>query len=225
MQKALQHPTILGLIVLAVAIYAGETATGHSLSVAYGLVPKELIQAWLSLLGGDYGLSTISELLTTISALFLHGSPQHVLMNCVFLWLFGSIVSQHLGKWWAFACFFVCGVGGFALHAYMNRDSAIPCIGASGSVSGLEGIYFGLILQWKLPWPEAWPLAHPIPPMQLGVFALMGIGFDLYGIHQQATGIAFAAHIGGFVTGLVIAGIITHSVTTPQRWKSSAWYA
>lgn len=224
MHRALEHPTILAIIVLAFAIYLGETAARQDWAVEYGVIPTELIAACSSLMGGDSSTSTVSELLTTVSALFLHGSPQHVLMNCVFLWLFGSIVSQHLGKWWALGCFLVCGVGGFALHAYMNRDSAIPCIGASGSVSGMEGIYLGMILQWTLPWPNAWPLAHPIPPMQLAAFALLGIGLDLYGIHQQATGIAFAAHIGGFVTGLIIAGIITHCVPTAGKWKTSKWY-
>lgn len=224
MDKALQHPTILGLIALAAAIYGIEVTSGADFGADFGLVPAEIIQAGKAAIGGNASTSTLSKLITSITSLFLHGSPQHLLMNSVFLWLFGSIVSQHLGKWWALGCFIVCGIGGSAMHAYLNWDSEIPCIGASGSVSGLEGIYLGLILQWTLPWPEAWPLAKPIPPMQLGAFAVMGIAMDLYGIQQQGSRVAFGAHVGGFVTGIIIAGVITHCVPTLKSWQKSKWH-
>ena len=89
-----------------------------------------------------------------MTALFLHGSPAHLVMNMVFLWMFGSQISQYLGRWWALGTFFVCGIGGFVLHVILNRESDIPCIGASGAVTGFEGIYFGLIMQWQLSWPK-----------------------------------------------------------------------
>ena len=224
MQQALRHPTILAVIGLATAVFVRENTSGVSFASDHGVIPVNVIDAWSSLIAGDVGTSTLAALFTTISGLFLHGSPQHILMNSVFLWLFGSLVSEHLGKWWALACFFVCGIGGFALHIFMNKASTIPCIGASGAVAGLEGVFCGLILQWRLPWPDVWPLARPIPPMQLAAFAVIGIGFDLYGIQQQAPRIAFAAHVGGFLTGLLISGIITQCVSSARSWKNSRWY-
>lgn len=215
-----RYPTIFGIICIAAGVFFVDLSNGHPAVLEYGVVPIRVRQAWAALLDGDFGSPTLRVLLTMVTALFLHGSPTHLLMNMVFLWMFGSLTSQFLGKWWALGLFFVCGIGGFVLHVMLNRQSEIPCIGASGAVTGFEGIYLGLILQWRLPWPDVWPLARPIPPGQLGLFAILGIGMDLYGLTQQGQGVAFAAHIGGFVTGLAIAGTITQIYPSEQRWKN-----
>jgi membrane associated rhomboid family serine protease len=84
-----------------------------------------------------------------------------------------------------------------------------PIIGASGAICGFEGIYFGLILRWQLPWPEVWPLAYAVPPIQLGAFAVLGFLMDTYFLANHGKGIAYGAHAGGFVSGLLIAALIT----------------
>jgi len=216
-----EHPTIFGIIVVATVVFFFDAAGGLNNHPEYGVVPLRVEEACTSLLQGDFGISTLGTLLTTVSALFLHGGPSHLIMNMVFLWMFGSLVSKHLGKWWAFAAFFLCGIGGFALHIALNRGSEIPCIGASGAVSGFEGIYLGMALRWRLDWPDVWPLARPIPPSQLGLFAVMGIGLDFVGLTQQGQNVAFGAHIGGFATGLAIAAIITQLYPSLERWTSS----
>ena len=170
---------------------------------------------------GDAEPSTLRVLLTMVSGLFLHGGPAHLIMNMVFLWMFGSLVSQYLGRWWALGSFFVCGIAGFVVHVMLNRDSAIPCIGASGAVTGFEGMYLALALQWRLSWADVWPLSRPVPPEQLGLFAIVGLGADLWGLTQQDQGIAFGAHIGGFVMGLILAGTITQLYPSLQRWEDS----
>lgn len=218
-----EHPTIFGIIAFATVVFVLEGAglLGHH--AEYGIVPLHVEQAWNSLLHGDFSLPTLGVLLTTVSGLFLHGGPMHLLMNMVFLWMFGSLTSQLLGKWWALAGFFLCGIGGSILHILLNRGSEIPCIGASGAVSGFEGIYLGLALRWQLDWPDVWPLARPIPPGQLALFAVIGIAFDFMGLAQQGQGIAFGAHIGGFGTGLAIACIITQICPSRHQWNASGW--
>ena len=219
MHSLKRYPTIFAIICVAAGVFAWDLSTGHAAHLNYGVIPSQVRQVWALLRNGDVQSSTLKTLLTTVTALFLHGSPAHLVMNMVFLWMFGSQISQYLGRWWALGTFFVCGIGGFVLHVILNRESDIPCIGASGAVTGFEGIYFGLIMQWQLSWPDVWPLSRPVPPSQLGLFAMVGIGVDLWGLSQQSQGIAFAAHIGGFVTGLAIAGMITQFYPSLQRWQ------
>jgi len=221
MHPAQRHPTLIAIIAVAVAVFLLTAVGAFSMNLEYAVVPIQVIQAWEAVTAGDVGGDTPSVLLTMVTALFLHGSPSHVIMNMALLWMFGSQTSLFLGKWWALGLFFVCGIGGFVLHVILNRDSDIPCIGASGAVMGFEGIYLGLILQWRLPWPDVWPLAHPVPPQQLGIFAAIGIGFDFWGLTQTGQSVAFGAHIGGFVTGLVIAIVITQIYPSQNRWNHS----
>jgi membrane associated rhomboid family serine protease len=85
----------------------------------------------------------------------------------------------------------------------------VPTIGASGAICGFEGVYLGLALRWRLPWAEVWPLAHPVPPMQLGVFALVGFIGDMALLSDHSAHIAYGAHVGGFLSGLAIAAVLT----------------
>ncbi len=94
-------------------------------------------------------------------------------------------------------------------QAWLKPQSSRPIIGASGAVCGFEGIYLGLILRWKLPWPDVWPLAHPIPPIRLAAFAILGVVIDAYSLMNFDQRIAYGAHLGGFFSGLFIAALLT----------------
>jgi membrane associated rhomboid family serine protease len=153
-----------------------------------------------------------------VSAIFLHGSPEHIIYNMVFLWTFGYLASLYLGQWWALAIFFICGVCGNILQVFLNADSPIPIIGASGAISGFTGVYLGLALQWQLPNAEVWPLAHPVAPFQLGAFAVLGFLGDVFFLRDHTQNIAFGAHVGGFIAGLLIATLIA------TRYKSLSGY-
>ena len=165
----------------------------------------ETSHAWTGLLAGQWSLTIVGVLSTLLTALFLHGDIEHLLYNMVFLWAFGSLTSGHLGKWWALGLFFVCGACGNMVQTCMNPNSPIPIIGASGAICGFEGIYLGLAMRWQLPWPDVWPLAHPIPPMQLVAFAVIGVLLDAYSLMNFEQRIAYGAHLGGFLSGVAIA--------------------
>lgn len=218
-----QHPTVAGIICVCAGVFMADvTGVQPVPAEEYGVIPTRVIQAWSELTSGDISAATPGILMTNVTGIFLHGGPPHLLMNMAFLWLFGSLISMYLGRWWALGAFFICGIGGFILHILLNRESDIPCIGASGAITGFEGIYFGLAMRWRLSWPDVWPLAHPVPPGQLAVFAAIGIGADFIGLTRQAQGVAFGAHIGGFLTGLVIAAIVTQlcpSVESFERFR------
>jgi membrane associated rhomboid family serine protease len=204
-----RHLTILGIIAVAAIVFAVETAQDSRFAENHGVVPSIIVPAARAIAGGDLSISTVRPLLRLFTALFLHGDIEHLLLNMVFLWAFGYLTSQLLGQWRALAVFVFCGVCGNIAQISLNPESPIPIIGASGAVCGFEGVYFGLALRWQLPWPDVWPLAHPIPPLQLGAFALVGFLVDVYFLANQGQRIAYGAHAGGFVSGVAIAAVVT----------------
>lgn len=214
-----RHRTVLALIVVCFGLFIAEDITGLRFTSGWRFVPVAAEQAWSGFMAGEWTLTHAQSLVSLITAMFLHGSIEHVLFNMVYLWAFASLTSQHLGQWWAFALFFATGICGNLLHAFLERGSEIPLLGASGAVSGFEGLYLGMALRWTLPWPDVWPLAHPIPPAQLCVFAAVGIFFDFTGLMGGGGGVAYGAHIGGFLAGLAIAWLITATQPSPEAWQ------
>ena len=150
--------------------------------------------------------------LTLISAMFVHGGFLHIASNMIYLWVFGDNVEDVFGHFW-FTCFYiVAGVAAVLTHVVINSDSTIPSVGASGAVAGVLGAYIVLF-----------PNAEVRTLLFLGPFitvtrisALLMIGFwfvtqlvsGLLSLDTSAadgSGIAFWAHIGGFIFGLVLA--------------------
>jgi len=201
--------SIWAIIFVAVAVFAVEQARDSDFAESHGTIPRETVAAVDAVAHGDLSLGVLKTLSHLVTALFLHGGVEHILFNMVFLWTFGVLTSELLGQWWALAAFLVCGVGGNLVQTYLNPASPVPTIGASGAICGFEGVYLGLALRWQLPWAEVWPLAHPVPPMQLGVFALVGFVGDMALLSDHSAHIAYGAHVGGFLSGLAIAAVLT----------------
>ncbi|MDA0283198.1 MAG: rhomboid family intramembrane serine protease [Planctomycetota bacterium] len=218
--RLVPHQPIVAVIVVCVVVFLVEEVFGLELGFEYGARPVEFTAAWREFFSGNLTAASLSVLARLFTPLFLHGGPEHVLGNIVFLWAFGSLVSRLLGNWWAFGLFLLCGAAGNVTQICMKPDSAIPIIGASGGVAGLEGVYLGLALRWSLPWPDVFPLAHPVPPGQLALFACIGIGFDLYSVaNVTGAGIAYGAHLGGFASGLAVALLVTTAFGAPESWQ------
>lgn len=204
-----RHLSIWGIIVLAGLLFAGEMVRDTSFAITGGLIPTRVRAAADSLAAGEFRAETAKALGTLVSSMFLHGDVEHILLNLVLIWTFGILLSELLGQWRTLAVFIFCGICGAILHLLLNRESAVPMIGASGALMGLEGTYLGLALRWQLPDAKVWPLAYPVPPIQLGGFAIMGFMLDLYLLANREQHIAIGAHLGGFLSGLLIAAIVT----------------
>ena len=214
------YPIAVLIAVAAVAFVVRPTDQGIGVTVAeYGVVPHDVQQAWTKLAEGQVDSSVTKPLWRLVTALFVHGSFEHILYNMVFLWTFGSLVARHLGPVVAVAGFALCGVVGNLVQVWLNPDSTTPIVGASGAICGFEAVYLGLALRWHLPDPDVWPLAHPIPPLQLGLFAVVGFLFDAYSLMNHDRGVAYGAHMGGFMAGLAVAGILTTIYPTRAAWR------
>jgi membrane associated rhomboid family serine protease len=219
--RVYRHFSILAIIAVTALVFLYEQGSEVPLSQTYGAIPSLIHRAWAALADGWMSALIAQSFSRLVTALFLHGDIEHILYNMVFLWAFGFLTSQHLGQWWALAVFFVCGVCGNIVQVLLNADSMAPIIGASGAVCGFEGVYLGLALRWQLPDPDVWPLAQPVPPLQLGAFAVIGFVGDMYFLTDHAQGIAYGAHVGGFLAGLAIAAIVTTIYPTAAAYQRS----
>ncbi len=148
-----------------------------------------------------------AQVLTLFTSMFIHAGWLHLLGNMWFLWMFGKDVENTVGMWLFGLIYFLCGVGGGLLHFAFNLRSTVPCVGASGAISGIAGCF--LVLFPKAPFDLAiyfgW---FRIKTIETHATAAVGtwIGEQaLLGILSQVVriaAVAFWAHVGGFVVGI-----------------------
>jgi membrane associated rhomboid family serine protease len=192
------------IIALTLLTFIIELAQGQGLKefiYLYGLVPARYTDPQIAAY-----FTTGQQVLPFLTSMFLHGGFLHLLGNMWFLYIFGDNVEDRLGHLRYLAFYLVCGLASGASHLVLNWHSNIPTIGASGAIAGVMGAY--LIL-----YPRARVLAV-FPIFFLPYFAeipalfFLGIWFLFQFLSAAATagkagGIAWWAHIGGFVFGIV----------------------
>jgi len=146
--------------------------------------------------------------LPIVTSMFLHGSPLHIAGNMLFLWIFGDNVEDYFGHFPYLLFYFVCGIGSGLTHILFNFHSSVPALGASGAISGVMGAYIVL-------YPRAQVLTLvfiffiPIPAfIILGYWFLLQFVAGVSTVGASATGgVAWWAHIGGFLMGMVITNL------------------
>lgn len=139
---------------------------------------------------------------TYITYAFLHGDVTHLGMNMLFLWVFGDNVEDAMGHF-RFLCFYLlCAAAGALAHGLINPQSEAPLIGASGAISGVVAAYF--LLHPKV---RVWVLVFFRIPLPLPAFIPLAlwIGQQVYMLFiNQDSGVSWAAHVGGIVTGSLL---------------------
>jgi membrane associated rhomboid family serine protease len=170
----------------------------------FGVVP---IRTWAGLIGGSDLTVGIGTLFTSM---FLHGSIFHLFGNMWFLWIFGDNVEDRLG--WArfLGSYLLAGLCADAAQILANLDSHIPMIGASGAISGVMGIY--LMLYPKVRIQTYWGYGisgHMSARRFMGIWILFQLVMGLLSWGGTGGGIAWWAHVGGFVAGLLLGFILT----------------
>lgn len=138
-----------------------------------------------------------------ISSKFLHGGWMHLIGNMFFLWLFGDNIEDRFSRLGYLGFYLVCGLAASATHGVFNLDSHIPCIGASGAISGMMGAYLACYPQAQLKMLLFYRIVH-VPAYFYLVF---WFGLQLFNLTLESfggsSGIGWYAHIGGFVFGLM----------------------
>ena len=150
-----------------------------------------------------------------LTSMFLHGSWMHLLGNMWFLWIFGNNVEDSMGRTRFVLFYFLCGVAAAAAQVATDPASAIPMVGASGAISGVMGGY--LVLYPRVRVFALVPLgfflttiALPAWTMLLYWMALQLLG-GLSQLGGQEGGVAFWAHVGGFLAGVLLIKLFTRS--------------
>lgn len=202
-------PRSAKLPVLALILsLVGTTIAGWLLDTdAWLPVPLEITQSWLKLTNGDLSLTVFQNFLTLFTSALFHGDLFHLLGNLLFIWIFGMAVCQIVGWRWLLTIFILGAIGGSVIQNLLDPYSSIPSLGASGALMAFEGAYLSLCILRPRPDVHIWPIASPIAPLQLAMAGVIGISLDFMGMNEGLQGIAYGAHIGGFVTGIFL-GII-----------------
>jgi membrane associated rhomboid family serine protease len=172
---------------------------------AWGVVPREYSA------GRDLAPTIPLPFWTTLfTSMFLHGGWAHLGGNMLYLWIFGDNLEKILGGVRYLIFYLVCGVAAAFAHILSAPNSAIPTVGASGAISGVLGGYLLLFPRNKVRvFTRGGIMAVPAFVM-LGLWILIQLVSGVGSIAQteQTSGVAYMAHIGGFVAGLILIKIM-----------------
>jgi len=192
------------LISINVVFFLFELSQGANLDrflYIYGLVPARYSMPQIS----SY-FTTGQQLLSLLSFMFLHGGFWHLLGNMWFLYIFGDNVEDRLGPFRYLVFYLLCGITSGLSHLLLNLHSNMPTIGASGAIAGVMGAYLVLHPHSKI--LTLIPIIFIPWFIEIPAFFFLGFWFVLQflnatGSHGNLGGIAWWAHIGGFVFGIV----------------------
>jgi membrane associated rhomboid family serine protease len=213
----------------------------HAFLDHYAAVPQELIHHQLPRLvpTGDVGIGAggpgcvvgppgydKSPPLSVLTAMFLHGGWLHLLGNMLFLLIFGNNIEDRLGHV-RFVLFYVaCGYAASYGFALVNADSTDPLIGASGAIAGVLGAYLVLF-----PKVRVWVLVPFLVflPLRLPAWLVLGFWFVLQAVYSSGEGlteagtVAYAAHIVGFLAGMLLAWPLRAGTPPPPEPRGLLW--
>jgi membrane associated rhomboid family serine protease len=153
----------------------------------------------------------IPPVLTVFTSMFLHGGFMHLIGNMLYLWIFGNNIEDAMGHLRFTVFYVVSGVAASFAHTLTNLDSTLPAIGASGAISGVLGAY--LLLYPRAQVLVLVPLGLFTRIMYIPAFIVLGMWFLLqlfagtFSAGQGGGGVAWWAHIGGFVAGMALVAV------------------
>ncbi len=145
---------------------------------------------------------------TVLTSMFLHGGWFHLIGNMWFLWLFGNNIEDSMGRSRYLPFYLICGLTAAALQTLLNPGSAVPMVGASGAISGIMGAY--VVLYPRVRVHLLVVLVVFITRIEVPAYVMLGYWFVLQllggtsAIGTQQGGVAFWAHVGGFVAGAAL---------------------
>jgi membrane associated rhomboid family serine protease len=156
--------------------------------------------------------------LTILSAMFMHGGFGHILGNLLYLWIFGDNVEHRFGHGVFLAFYLVSGVAATFAQIALDPDSVIPNLGASGAISGVLGAYLVLFPRNRVHAVFFFQVVAIPAVLALGLWIVLQFvnGFGAIAATEQTGGVAYGAHIGGFVAGAVMA-LVLRGVIPDER--------
>jgi membrane associated rhomboid family serine protease len=177
----------------------------------FGFMPARLLDPT------SFGYAPWEVGITLVSSLFLHGGFVHLFGNLIYLWVFGGAIESAVGHVRFFLVYLACGAVGSLTHTIFFPHSTVPSIGASGSIAGLLGAFLVLHPKARIvtlfPLVVYWAMAE-IPallflPIWFGMQFFSGfLSLQAARGTQEVAGVAWWAHVGGFLFGMVVAAML-----------------
>ena len=185
-----------GLIIACIATFIWQTSSGVSFFEStlfdFGIVPQKILSG--------------EALYSLVTNIFLHGGWSHLLGNMLFLFIFGDNIEDRLGHIRYIIFYLVCGVAASIIWMATALNSPFPAVGASGAISGVLGAYFVLYPRARI--KTLMSFGYFIRVTRVPAWVMIGMWFVyqlLLAFIPMNTGVAYWAHVGGFVVGWVIA--------------------
>jgi membrane associated rhomboid family serine protease len=195
--KPIVNWTIIGICIV-VFIYELLLPPGQldAFIFRFGAVPAEITQ--------------FQNLFSLLTSMFLHGGWLHLIGNMLFLYVFGDNIEDAMGHASYLLFYLLCGIAAALTQVFLNGDSTVPMIGASGAISGVLGAYIVLFPHGRV--RALVFLGFFIQVILLPAWVMLGLWFVLQlvsglaslGVGADVGGVAFWAHVGGFIAGVVL---------------------
>lgn len=184
------------LILLNVLVFLLELAGGENFIVNWAFIPARFLA------------NPVTNLATLFTSMFMHGGWGHLLGNMLYLWIFGDNVEDRFGKIKFIIFYLVCGLAATFAQVLFNSGSNVPNVGASGAIAGVLGAYIILFPKGKI------NVLLGQYMTQMSALVVIGFWFVLQFLssfasqmetgRQEAGGVAYMAHVGGFLAGMAI---------------------
>jgi membrane associated rhomboid family serine protease len=222
-RRRLQNVEVTAIVLACVAVFFHQRSLAPIGRIVfddrYGAVPVLMWDAWRRLHEAGLTRDVVVAWLPLVTANYLHADAAHLGGNMLFLWIFGNVLSQTVGRTLTIVTYLVAGMVAVLVYAHANPTSEVPMVGASGAIAGLEGAYFTFVLRWEVPHAMVWPLDGPVAASRLALLALLNFVIDTGAFFGHSVGnVAYGAHVGGFLGGALVAMIIA-SLWHPQ-WRA-----
>jgi membrane associated rhomboid family serine protease len=155
---------------------------------------------------------------TLFSSMFMHAGWAHILGNMLFLYVFGNHVERSMGHWRYLAFYFICGLGASALEIATAVNSSVPGLGASGAIAGVLAGFLVLYPNARI--GSLLPIGIIYFPLRIPAWVFIGFWFlyqlvngvaTLSSTSTSAGGVAYWAHVGGFITGALLVRVLAQS--------------
>ena len=208
---------LIGMCVVVFLMQLGSQSysTGQ-LFFSYGLIPSVLM-------GHDQlpmDLYAVPAVITIFSSMFMHGGFMHIIVNMLYMWIFADNIEDDLGPTKFFIFYLLSGVGAAMTQVLVDVHSQVPMVGASGAIGGVLGAY--LINHPKARVLVLIPFGFFSQLIKIRALYVLGFWFILQFI-SSGGGVAYAAHIGGFVSGMILILFFNKKIKRKNKILKGPW--
>lgn len=208
----------VGIIILNCLVYFYQLSLGsyeQAFVLQTGAIPAEL--TGFSRVSSVTAASPIPLFITPLTSMFVHGGFFHLGFNMLYLWVFGNNVEDRFGHVPFLFFYIICGVSAVVIHALSDINSVMPMVGASGAIAGILGAY--LIMFPKAKIVTLVILIVFITIIRIPAVLFLGFWFliQILNAGSGSGNVAWYAHLGGFMAGMVLTGLWARKKFIPGR--------